>query len=353
MKSLRAFAAAILLVFGVAAQAAPFNKETAPDRISQHILTRTLTKIHEGAPTGLDPSPTIHRNFPQIIEQNFARLDAHGMATLLDAMTEAELSDLAQLYVNAITDHGLPPKLLYAIAHRLDAQRLGRVSRHFGFAQVYAAVTAMAPDKTQRFIESTQTGYEGPRPGELRFGPDGLFAPAKLTTSAGITPVSFVLPSRFTRGDMRKVAGGGFGQFLNYTPYEIYLSFRTAPVGALGVSGALWETSVVLSATLTVSYGTGYAIGNFVVAPLIQTYAPSLWNSIGAGVAGAVNTLSNSWLGGLTTMGTAQQSTAATFQVNTQQTAEFIEYGGDYGAAAAWSVMVTSGCGRTVCPRPN
>ena len=152
METLRKIMGAVLLlVSALTVQAATYDKDSAPDPISRDVLTHTLKRVHEGAPVGVDPSPTIHRYFPQIVEQNFARLDNQGMGRLVDELSEAELSDLAQLYVNATMDNGLPPKLLYVIAHRLDTSRLGRVSRHFGFAPVYAAVTAMAPAKSEGF----------------------------------------------------------------------------------------------------------------------------------------------------------------------------------------------------------
>lgn len=364
------FICGVTLMFCVAAQASPFTKDTAPDTISRDILSHRITRVDQGAPSGVDPSPTIHRNFPQIIEQNFARLDVREMADLVDALSDAELSDLAQLYVNATTDHGLPPKLLFVMAHRLDPRHLGRVSSHFGFAPVYEAVTAVAPAKTQDFLVSSYTSYQGPTPGEMRFGPAGRFAPigssyqGPLTVKTrfllddrfapprnqSITFADYRLPSASTRGGMHKV--GGYGQFLNMTPYEIYLDFRTAPVGALGVTGALWETSVVLSTRLGGAYYTGYEIGTYVVAPLVQNYAPNLYNAIGSSIANIVDTLTTSWAGGVSAAGQAQQSTAPLFQCTNSQMTDFSSFGGDYGAADDWSTISGGGGGSSPPPYP-
>ena len=335
---------AAILVFAASVHAAPFTKDTAPDAISRDILSHPLTRIHEGAPHGVDPSPTIHRNFPKLVEQNLARLDAGQLANLIDNLSEAELSDLAQLYINSTSDNGLPPKLLYMIANRLDGDRLGRLSRHFGFAEMYAAVTAMVPAKTQDFLASTYTSYSGPTPGEMRFGPNGRFA---APTGTRLMSSNYIAPVELSRGYMRKV---GFGQFMNHTPYEIYLSFRTAPVGALAATGALWETSVVLSSTLTAAYGTGYAIGTYVVGPLIQAYAPSLYERLGSTIGSIVNTLTNSWSGGASTAGQAQKSTAPIFQSTNQQIGDFSGFGGDYGAAEAWSSTGGGGTCHSGCP---
>jgi len=331
--------AATLLVSASMAEATGFTSRTAPDAISRDILANELVRINVGAHPRTDPSQAIHRNFPQIIEQNFAKLDARGMAELVDALSDAELSDLAQLYTNATSDHGRPSKLIYVIAHRLDARRLGRVSRHFGFAEIYGAVTAISPSKVQMFLASSDTRSYGPAPGEMRFGPAGRFAPTAEQHRQPMRPMSYV-PAFYSpkagalRGDMQQTA---FGQFLSYTPYEIYLSFRTAPVGALAVTGALWETAVVLSSMVGTAYASGYAVGTYVVAPMIQTYAPNLYNAIGGTVAGMVENLSTSWATGLNAMGYAQSTTASVFQSTSSQISSFSNYGGDFGVSYGWT----------------
>ena len=99
-----------------------------------------------------------------------------------------------------------------------------------------------------------------------------------------------------------------------------------------------------MSSTLLSSYSTGYALGTYVVAaPLIENYAPSLYNAIGSLVTSIVNTLSNSWSSG--TSGQAQQSTAPTFQSTGMQMDSFSSFGGDYGAASSWETLSFGGGG--------
>lgn len=285
---------------------------------------------------------------------------------MVDSLSEAELSDLAQLYVNATTDQGLQPKLIQVMAHRLDTQRLGRVSKHFGFGIVYAAVTALAPAKTQDFLTSSNPNHMGPTPGEARFGPWGRYSPARSantswasnfrsTTGIGFINTDYAVPNTAWRSNLHKVQQG-LGQFLNMTPYEIYLSFRTAPVGALDVTGAIFETAVASSKLLILAYGTGYGIGTFAILPLIETYAPNLYIGIGDTIGDLVQMLTTGWSNGIAAEGKAQQSTAPSFTPSSGQLSSFQSSGGDYAVTQDWSTERLEGaggyCTDTVCQAP-
>lgn len=340
-----------------AAHAGAFTKESAPDAVSKIVLTQRLTKLDEGAPKGVDASPTIHRNFTQIIEQNFAELSQYDAAKLLDGLSDAELSDLAQLYINAASDNGNPARLFNILANRLDAKRLNRVSQHFGFTVTYSAIAASAPNKIQDFLSQANPNRNGPVPGELRFGANGRYAPQKLQQPNAMYSAYRIHNANYivggSAGPRFVKTAGGFGQFMNYTPYEIYLSFRTAPIGALAVEGALYETAVVLSSTLLPAYGTGYAIGTYVVNPLINNYAPNLGNAIGASVAAIVDVLSNSWTGGTSISGQAQMSAATSFMVSPAQYTGFSTLSGDFGVTSSFTDYVSSGGScftRSKCP---
>ncbi|QPF74033.1 hypothetical protein G8A07_14655 [Roseateles sp. DAIF2] len=161
------------------AQAKPFSASSAPDIASRAALEKPLRSLSDGAPARVDPSWIIHKNFPKAIDQNFARLDSRETAALLSRLSEAELSDLAQLYVNASTDTGHQGRLLDILSHRLSAPDLGRVSRHFGFAPVYDAVLRSAPGKSLDFQKNSNTMFSSPVPGSRQFGPLGKFAPAR------------------------------------------------------------------------------------------------------------------------------------------------------------------------------
>jgi hypothetical protein len=333
------------------ATSATLTSQQAPDPISKDILSRQFRRLHEGPLQATDANRQIHRNFTPLIEQNFAQRDARAMTTLVDTLSDAELSDLAQLYVNAATDFGLPQKLPYVMASRLSARRLSRLARHFGFSQVYEAVVFAAPSKAQEYLSLTSTEFNGPQPGEMRFGSDGryfppLARPALYRSSDSVHRWDSASGMPVGRAAIRRT---GFGQFLHYTPYEVYLSFRTAPVGALGVSGALWETAGVLSGTLLKSFGTGYAIGTTVVKPLVETYAPSLYIAIGDSIGSLVDSMSNAWSGTTQKIADTQRSTAPVFQSTAPQLSSFVDFGGDFGASAEWCTVYNPSFGGGSC----
>ncbi len=223
-----------------------FSKDTGPDALTRAILAKPLRKFDEGTPVGTNPFSTIHKNFPQLIEQNFARRDNLGVATLIDSLREAELSDLAEVYVNATTDLRSQARLLPLLASRLRATQLARLARHFGYSQVAAAVSVGADIKTKAaFAALPHTNYAGPTPGEMRFGITGRFAPARRARmsstvyhgSLDLMPATYFGPVYTPR--LRKVAD--WTTLSSYTAEEIYLTFRTAP----GATAGLFE--IVLS----------------------------------------------------------------------------------------------------------
>src|SRR5437868_476695 len=126
----------------------PFTSITAPDQPARQALANPAKAVPQGVP---DVNAAIHKNLPLVIEQNFARLDVPGAAMLVDNLTDKELSKLAQLYNQSNSDTGHKALLLPILAYRLDGARLGRLSQHFGYAPVYAAVVAHAPSKVEVF----------------------------------------------------------------------------------------------------------------------------------------------------------------------------------------------------------
>ena len=220
-------AVAIFATGTCVAATAPYTALTAPDKESARVLESPLKAIWGDTPASSDRLYAIHLNFPRVIEQNVARLDSVGARALIDNLSEKELSDLAQLYVTANADTGHNPQLLAILANRLDAPRLTRVSHHFGYEPVYEALLATSPTEAAAFAQTPGYGYLAPVPhantvGSLR---------AQAAAGGGATAMV-----------------SGISQFIGYTPYETYLSLRTAPVGALGVQGALFETTVIYGA---------------------------------------------------------------------------------------------------------
>jgi hypothetical protein len=290
-----------------------YTVTTAPDAVSKEILRDALSALHQGTPQGADPRPYFHRNFPQIIEQNVAILGAADTAALLDRLTDKEMGDLARLYVAATGDAARGGRLLLVFASRLDAVRLGRVSKFFGHAPTYEAILRIAPEKASEFSRHTDPNYASP--------------------SAGAQVL-------------------GAGQYLDMTPNEIYLDLRTAPVGALSATAALYETGMILATQVGIAFGAGYSAGT-AAAHLIETYSPGLYVAIGATVAGMVDQISLA--GSLASQGQLEQATGALFGLDSFSSDAMETFGGDYGAADAWEFFSTggnAGCG-VFCTNTN
>lgn len=317
------------------------------DRVTPAIMAQRLPRFDHGTPTGTDPGPTIHRNFSQIIEQNFAQLSPSKMASLLDGLTARELGDLAQLYTNANADFGRPSRLLDLMAVHMDAKRLGRLSEHFGFAPIYEAVWRSAPQKSLEFQQNSNTMRLGPVPGGFNFG---LHREAMVNT----TPFRFNLTGYLDWGSIAayegpddglgldgKAAWPGIaqtvdlGRFTSMTAYEVYLDFRTAPIGAMGVSGSLLSTGLVVSGFVGLGWQIGYTYVGPVVAQVIQAYAPNLWDAIGSGIYSIMGSI-QSTMPGTTARGAAQASAATGLRVEAAQRDAMATTGGDWGISSEW-----------------
>ncbi len=313
--------ATFLLAFAGAANAAakPFTAATAPDALTRAVLAHPLQRIDERASSAVDPRQAIHANFTQIIEQNFARLDARSASRLVDNLSDRELADLAQLYVNAAADTGRPARLLDLLATRLDGAHLGRLSRSFGYADVDAAVQRAAPAKAFAFSQSSSPTFTAPVAGAMlaaAIGPAATGAAQPMATSTG--------------------------PYLNMTPNEIYLDFRTAPVGALGVSGALFETGITMYGALYWAYEGGYYVGTQ-FANLVQTYDWPLWLQISNLIGGAMAPITNA----LTpqALGTAQKGAVGIYQVTPMQYNDYGSFDGDYDNTEDWTEFDSGGSG--------
>ncbi|TAA44924.1 hypothetical protein EA655_08485 [Pseudoxanthomonas winnipegensis] len=69
---------------------------------------------------------------------------------------------------------------------------------------------------------------------------------------------------------------------------DIYLDFRTAPVGNLSATSALSETAIFAASRLAPAAAAGTAIGTG-ISYLIQTYDPSLDDAIGGTIAASLD----------------------------------------------------------------
>lgn len=144
---------------------------------------------------------------------------------------------------------------------------------------------------------------------------------------------------------------GGIIKYYNWTPNQIYLDLRTAPIGALGSLGAFVETWSIVGEGVSIAWQEGTYVGN-VVNYLLETYAPDLYDAIGGTEQEMVNELlaATSWA----TAGPIQASMAATAQVPSSQTIGMSTANGDYGSTGAWTtywINTPSDCPRgEKCP---
>lgn len=321
----------MLCAAAASAQAKPaaptglFTAATAPDAYSSAILRAPLRRLDEGSQAGTDAPAAIHRNFPQIIEQNFAQLGAARVTALVDSMTDRELHDLAQLYVNASADTSRMQSLLPVLANRLDAGRLARISKHFGYAATYDAVVRVAPAKAFEFTQRSSPAYAAPATGAVIAPPRAVASGMGQSLKSG---TGFASPA------------ADIGRFLDMTPNEIYLDFRTAPVGALGPTGALYETANVLAVGVGRAATVGVMVGT-VARRLIETYSPELYDAIGGTVAAAVDNIESA--NGAVSRGHYEEAAGDLFGLSPDVRGAMEGYGGDYGAAEDWYDNVISG----------
>ncbi len=271
-----------------------FTASTSPDRLTQEILTKPLRQIGAGR---YDVATNISLNFPQLIEQNYARMNSRRLAAALNGMDAKELNGLAQLYASANLNQGRTARLHDLMALRLDGAQLGRVSANFGYAPMYEAVNRVAQEKMQSFLQHSNASYS--------------------------------------------VGGGGAGTFqsgpnVGMTIYEIYQIYRSAPMGSLAPVAATYMTGVFAIGHLSAAASLGYGIGTS-ISWLMQTYTPSLHNALGAGLYYMFNPLIQSFqTSSISQIGDAQRDLSYDFGLS-PLTPLFESTGGDYGVVSAWA----------------
>lgn len=276
-----------------------YTAKTAPDALTRAILANPILSLD--LPQDADAVAAIHSMFPQLIEQNFAQLRGDGAGRLLASMTPDELRALAGAYAAAAGPQG---RLLDLFALRLTGRDMGRLTPYFGYEPVYEALWRSAPNKSNEFEQFAATDV----------------------ASGGIAVMSA-------------------GVNVDMTIPEIYLSFRTAPIGSLGVAAALYETAAFASRNLTLAYGSGYAVGT-ALSWTIQTYAPSLHDAIGSFIYNIVNSISQAV--GTSALGQAQATASLSFGLGSLG-GTFSSTGGDFLVVRAWQTW-SGGGGRGCVP---
>lgn len=164
--------------------------------------------------------------------------------------------------------------------------------------------------------------------------------------SPASTPSGLLKPVRFDRLHSRAPSViKTNGPNVNMTLNEIYLNFRTAPVGSLGPAAAAYETTVYASRHLGVAYGAGYTIGTG-ISLLLQNFAPSVHMAIGGIVYGAVESLVNVFTSGnIGDTGKVQEEVSWNFALGNISPI-LASTGGDYAVVAEWNANAGGGgCG--------
>ena len=126
MLKITSFAAGLalaLLLPASHAASADLTRYTAPDAVSRSILAQHV-RFADGALTPQDRPAAIHRNYPMIVEQNFARMDQSRSSAWVDQLSDVELQGIAQLYANANADSHRSGLLLQVAANRMDGPHL-------------------------------------------------------------------------------------------------------------------------------------------------------------------------------------------------------------------------------------
>ncbi|MBS0446600.1 MAG: hypothetical protein JSR59_11710, partial [Proteobacteria bacterium] len=260
---------------------------------------------------------------------------------------DKELSHLAQLYANANADAdaGREGRLLALLATRLESADLARLQRWFGYEAVWRAVHDCSPEKLSDF--------------QAHVVEAGAPVIAGLAPAGGLPGMvgAPVTNSQVAMGAMG--LGATLARYYNYTPVEIYLDLRTAPIGALAEAPALYETGAILGTYAGIAWTGGWAIGT-AMGTLMQEYHPTLWDTIGGTANQMVENLSAAW-NQITQQGNIEQGMGLAFGIGSTPTVSMETTGGDYGNSFGWETVYSaagSGCnagqhGGSCNPKPE
>lgn len=207
-----------------------------------------ITPAYERARAFLGSTPEeIQQNFAAIQEMNFATGNAK---TIVSHLSDKELKDLAARY-----DQTAPAgdnDLLRVMATKLDTESLIRVAKAFGSNATQIAVQKYAPANVKESFRK------------------------QLAITPNVPAMASALSSMAVFSGPRTMAS----PTPDMTLRDIYLEFRTAPIGSLTPASALEETAIYAGSRLVWAWGVGYAFGTG-VHYLIENYDPSLDDVIG------------------------------------------------------------------------
>lgn len=220
--------------------------------------------VYEKSTAFLGTTPDeIQQKFAAIQELNFSRGNAQQVVSRL---SDTELHDLAYFYTSSAPAGS--STLLRIFAKRLNGQSLMRIVYAFGSDATQSAVQSYAPEQVQ----------------------------ADFAQRLAATPsVPFQAPSvaTFTTGSGGEAMISGPAPTPDMTLYEIYLEFRTAPVGSMGPAAAISEAALYAGSRMYwVPMWAGYAFGT-AIHDLIEEFDPALDDVIGGTIQQAVENIAN------------------------------------------------------------
>ncbi|MDT9000392.1 hypothetical protein RQP53_14045 [Paucibacter sp. APW11] len=281
--------------------------------------TLQQASIAPGARYHWEYPAAIAGSFQDTIESNLKRMPAADLQRLLASMNAAELNDLAYYYGNATSNSSKPAALLDIVAAKCDTPTLARIGEHFGFADTYAAAARLSPTAATEL--------------SLLLSP---MAERALTQSRPANRGLIAL-------------GSTPAPNIDFTIKQIYLDYRTAPVGSLSVRAALYETASFVGSRLTTSFAAGYAVGT-AINNLWSTYAPESYNAFSDKLGQSVDFFMNSATSILNGSAFDSLSFSSRLQLGGYQrqfffsgafgslgsSSSFYSGGGDFGVSGPW-----------------
>lgn len=304
LRSLCILSASVLLLTAtpLAAKATSLSRESAAAINSGPFATLVRnSNQHTVTPA------QIHAAFAKQIELNLA--GDHGRS-VSRRLSDKELVVLAQRY-DAANGNVQAPTLLNELIDSAESSDLARLSAAFGVDRVHQVVRA-------RSAPAVAMAYEQ------------WYA----TTGKNLAAT----PTRNTTGAVM-VAASGPAPTTDMTLDEIYLEFRTAPVGSLTITSSLSESAIFIGTKLSIYATAGYTAGT-IANYYITTYDPSLGDAIGGTVAGMMEAIQSA--GGSFAQGRYEQGLDNLFGGYIQ---ESNDWSGDWDVSYSMSVyMGVPGC---------
>jgi len=246
------------------------------------IVLAALLAVTANASTRYIPQQQSMKHHELFLDRIHENLERPGVNNVISRLSDIELADLVLLYGAA--SNGNQHQLVTVLSNRIDNAQMTRLSSAFN-------------------------------------------RPTTLTQSV---PKGTIINGSPT---------------LDMTLTEVYLEYRTAPVGSLGVGAAMAETAMYTAGWLSASWAAGYSAGTG-ASMLMQRYMPNTWESIGNAIGGFVNAFNHT--SDMLTRGSYQQQIDRSFggtisvygtthsNYNSTYGSSSPDYSGDFNTSSAF-----------------